>query len=225
MDVQKSKQVGRVRTSRAIEFGILGGIIGAIVMGGIASMMPVNGAPFFVAAAMMMRIAGGTAVAAGWTLHIITGLIVGAIFGVVTSKVSKLGITRIGRGLGLGAAAGIVVWIVLFMPMMAALMPSLMSMGTIVVGSFVAHVIYGLVLGGVVAGLSSRTTKAYTCEACGASFSGQEELVHHGKVHMNTAQPQPQQPQQNKCNACGGTFNSDLELMEHAKKAHPMATR
>jgi DNA-directed RNA polymerase subunit RPC12/RpoP len=217
--MQKSS-LTTVSISKGISFSLIGGFIGALVMGGVASVMPVNGVPFFVAAAMLMGMRGA-AIAAGWALHIITGLIVGAIFGVVTTKVSKLHVTSVVRGLGLGVATGVVVWVVLFMPMMARLMPQLLGMPTMVGGSFAAHVMYGLILGGVVGGLSTRVSggQAYKCESCGASFASKEELMNHGKMHLRSATEQ----QQYKCSACGAGFNSQSELMEHSKKSHPMA--
>jgi DNA-directed RNA polymerase subunit RPC12/RpoP len=212
-------------TSKGVGYGMLGGIIGAIIMGGIASMMPVNGVPFFVAAGMMMGVNGNLATTAGWMLHIITGAIVGAIFGAVVTRISKLRASSIGRGLGLGALAGIIAWIVLFVPLASALASSmnmtLMSMGTImVVGSFAAHIIFGLILGGTVGVLLNRSgSKQYTCKTCGASFASQSELMSHGKIHMKP------EAQGFKCAACGASFNSQQELMEHSKKAHPMPAR
>ncbi len=187
-------------------------------MGAIAYMMPTpntGGAPFFVAAAMLMGM-GSMSYAAGWMLHLITGIIVGAIFGVVVAKVSSLRLRSPGRALGLGAAAGFVIWVVFFMPMMAMLMPTLMGMGTMVGGSFVAHIIFGLVLGGV-ASLAIPKGGSFNCPACGATFSTEAELKEHGKMHM-ASKP----AQQFKCSACGASFSTQQELMDHKAKAHPM---
>jgi len=176
--------------SKGLVFGLLGGLIGAIVMGGLASMMPVptqaGGVPFFVAAAMLMG-AGSAATAAGWMIHLITGLIIGAIFGAVTSRVAKLRFSSVGRGVALGVVAGIIVWVVFFMPMMASLMPALMSIGFMVAGSFVAHIIYGAVLGGVAGGLLLRTA-TYVCPACGGTFKSQSELTDHKMKEHQTQQ-------------------------------------
>ena len=205
-------------TSRVLSFAVLGGFLGAVVMGLIAYMMPIpgtGGAPFFVAAAIMMGM-GPMAYAAGWGLHLMTGVIVGAIFGVAVAKVSSLRLKSFGRALGLGVVAGIVVWIVFFVPMMAMLMPALMGMGMMVGGSFVAHIIFGLVLGGV-ASLAIPKVGSYKCPACGAAFGSQDELMAHSKKHMpSTAK------QEFKCPACGVTFASQQELMDHRAKAHPM---
>ena len=216
--------------SKGVSYGLLGGFIGAIILGGIALMMPINGVPFFVAAVMMMGITGSMATAAGWVMHLITGLIIGAIFGAVVTKVPKLQASNLAKGLGLGAAAGIIVWVVFFVPMASlsasSMHMSLMSMGaTMIGGSFLGHLIFGLVLGGIVGFLLPKqlTRGKYSCPSCGASFSSQSALMdHNNKAHMGkVSQPQ----QQFKCNACGMSFNSQSELMEHAKKMHPMPVK
>ncbi len=57
----------------------------------------------------------------------------------------------------------------------------------------------------------------YRCDACGATFTSQAELVDHAKqTHASAAR------QQFKCSACEATFKSQAELMEHAKKHHKM---
>lgn len=207
-------------TSRIVGFSVLGGFVGALVMAAIASMMlvptPMGGQLFFVAAAMQMGM-GSSAAAAGWMLHLLTGTIVGAIFGVVVAKVSKLGLKSTGRALVLGAVAGAVVWVVFFIPLMASMMPSLMGMPTMVGGSFVAHVVYGLVLGGIASVAIPKGSSSFKCPTCGASFSSKDELMQHGKVHTSS-----QPKQEFKCQSCGATFSTQQELMEHSKKAHLM---
>jgi hypothetical protein len=143
--------------SKSVQLAALGGIVGAVVMGGLAYMMPVNGQPFFVAAAMLMGL--GSASPAGWMLHLVNGLVVGAIFGVVTAKVTRFHLTSITKGLGLGLGGGVLVWLVFFLPMMMAVMSSMIpasQMPTMIIGSFAAHLVYGLVLGSITGGLLVR---------------------------------------------------------------------
>lgn len=208
-------------TSRTIGFALLGGFIGSIILAGLASMMPVNGNPFFVDAVMMMGITGSMASAAGWTMNLVTGLIIGAIFGAIVVYVKQLRINTISKGLGLGALAGVVAWVVFFLPMAnslaASMKMSLMSMGsTMIGGSFLGHLIFGLILGGVTA-LGVPKGASFSCPACGASFSSKDELMQHGKVHMSSTPKQ-----EFKCPACGAAFSTQQELMEHGKKSHPM---
>jgi hypothetical protein len=156
-----------------------------MVMSGLAYMMPVNGQPFFVAAAMLMGL-GSMSTAAGWMLHIITGLVVGIIFGAATAKVTRLHLTGIAKAFGLGIGGGVLVWLVFFLPMMRALMASMIpasQMPTMIVGSFTAHLVYGLVLGGVAGGLLTRSSAAYKCASCGAGFASHAELTEHSERH------------------------------------------
>jgi uncharacterized C2H2 Zn-finger protein len=198
-------------------------------MGILAMMMPIpntGGAPFFVAAAMMMG-TGSMAAAAGWGLHLFTGIIVGAIFGTLVAGVSSLRPKTAARATGLGVAAGVAVWVVLFMPMMIMLMPALTGMTLLIGGSFVAHVVFGLVLGGATSLATPKANAGFKCEACGQTFETKQALMEHGKVHMpQAASPETQHVHQLfKCDACGMAFHSQAELAEHAKKMHPMPAR
>ena len=54
------------------------------------------------------------------------------------------------------------------------------------------------------------------CEACGATFATEEELMQHNETHAMKVESF-------ECQACGATFGSQQLLEEHIKKAHPMA--
>ncbi|HEV2227167.1 MAG TPA: hypothetical protein VGR56_10240 [Nitrososphaerales archaeon] len=176
------------QSSRIAYYAVFGGFVGALVMGAIAYMMPIpntGGAPFFVAATMLMGM-GSMSWAAGWTLHLITGVIIGAIFGVLAAKVSSLGLKTKSRVLVLGGVAGVAVFAVFFIPMMAMLMPALMGMPAMVGGGFIAHVIFGLVLGGVTSFAVPKSAPSYKCPTCGAKFETESEFEEHGKKHMSS---------------------------------------
>ena len=179
------KSIELYPVSKSVQLAAIGGVVGAIVMGGLAYMMPVNGQPFFVAAAMLMGL-GSVSTVAGWMLHLITGLVVGTIFGVVTAKVTRFHLTGITKSVGLGIGGGVLVWLVFFLPMMMAVMASMIppvQMPTMILGSFAAHLVYGLVIGGIAGGLLVRRSSLYKCEACGASFASQAALMEHSKKH------------------------------------------
>ncbi len=176
--------------SKAVGTGIGGGLVGALLMAGLALMMPINGQPFFVAAAMLMGLSGTMATAAGWMLHLITGLVVGAVFGVAITKVNLFRVTSIKRGLALGLGAGVLVWIIFFLPLiMASGMASMLGpmLMTMMLESFGAHLVYGLVLGGIVGVVLPKkipvSVQAYRCPTCGASFESQSELMEHARKH------------------------------------------
>ena len=179
------KRIELYPVSKSVQLAAIGGLAGAIVMGVLAYMMPVNGQPFFVAAAMLMGL-GSASTAAGWMLHLITGLVIGTIFGVVTAKVTRLHLTRVSKSVALGIGGGVLVWLVFFLPVMMAVMAPMIPPGQMpmmIVGSFAAHLVYGLVIGGIAGGLLVRNSSLYKCEACGASFASQAELMEHSKKH------------------------------------------
>jgi len=176
--------------TKAVGTGVAGGLVGALVMGGLALMMPVNGQPFFVAAATLMGLSGTIATAAGWMLHLVTGPVVGAVFGVAITKVNAFRVTSIRRGLALGLGAGVLVWAIFFLPlMMASGMASMLGpmLMTMVLGSFAAHLVYGFVLGGIVGVVLPKTVpvsvQAYKCPTCGTSFESQSDLMEHARRH------------------------------------------
>ena len=155
--------------SKSVQLAAIGGIAGAIVMGGLAYMMPVNGQPFFVAAAMLMGL-GSMSTDAGWMLHLITGLVVGTIFGVATAKVTRFNLTSITKAVGLGIGAGVLVWLVFFLPLMMSVMASMIpaaQMPTMIAGSFAAHLVYGLVLGSIAGGLLVRSSSLTSVKRAG----------------------------------------------------------
>ena len=55
--------------SKSVRTALAGGFVGALIMGGLALVIPINGQPFFVATAMLMGLSGAMATAAGWMLH------------------------------------------------------------------------------------------------------------------------------------------------------------
>jgi len=212
--------------SKAVSTGIAGGLVGALAMGGLALMMPVNGQPFFIAAVMLMGLSGAMATAAGWMLHLITGLVVGAIFGVAITKVNAFRVTDIKRGLALGLGASVLVWVIFFLPLMmtsgmANMLGSMLM--TMTLGSFAAHLVYGLALGGIVGVILPKTVpvsiQAYKCPTCGATLGSQSALMQHGKIHAVT-----KTTAEYKCQTCGASFNSQSELMGHAGKHKVLAS-
>ncbi len=59
--------------------------------------------------------------------------------------------------------------------------------------------------------------KKYKCDTCGASFKSQNELMEHGKIHMQSSQTGSF-----KCQACGMSFQSQADLRQHTQRTHGM---
>ncbi len=158
--------------TRVLGFAALGGFLGAVVMGIILVASKVMmGLPTQADFIVMGTFAGGRgegSVTVGWAAHLFTGIIAGLIFGAITSNVSKLHITGIGKGALLGIVFGFVVYIVFFVPlmmmgfapiMMAMMGPAAAAMAPIVLAiGLIEHLIYGGVLGSTVAAGVQQTT-------------------------------------------------------------------
>ena len=111
-------------------------------------------------------------------MHIVTGIIIGAIFGIITGKITKLRINKISRGIVFGIITGLIVFGVFFIPMLQnVLAPNLMElmMGmnpnappdmikqkmqtklpTVIQTSLGLHILFGAVLGVVTSSLTQR---------------------------------------------------------------------
>ena len=95
---------------------------------------------------------------------------------------------------------------------------SLIAIGaTMIGGSFIGRLVFGLVLGRVTAVAVPKGASSFKCPTCGASFGTKEELMQHGKAHMSSTPKQ-----EFKCPACGATFATQQELMDHNAKDHRM---
>jgi len=168
--------------SRAVLFGIIGGIIGSIAMIGpkmisnIQLEMPYN--VNWIVFGIVFGAEQPNAFAIGLGMHIVTGIIIGAIFGIITGKITKLRINKISRGIVFGIITGLIVFGVFFIPMLQnVLAPNLMElmMGmnpnaspdmikqkmqtklpTVIQTSLGLHILFGAVLGVVTSSLTQR---------------------------------------------------------------------
>ena len=172
-------------TFTALAFGLLGGLVGAIVMGLVAYSVPVaniGGNPFFVAAATLLGF-GTLSWIFGWFLHVMTGMGIGAIFGVMVTRVSRFRTRRVGPALVVGIAVGLIAWVVLFIPVMFLLTPALVSAG-LSSGGLVVNILFGVILAAVFAVgqiiyFVEPEKAVQACEVCGATFPSAEELGRH----------------------------------------------
>jgi hypothetical protein len=149
---------------RNVEYGALAGHIAAWSIFGL--IFAIN---------MLMRLQPGTfsvigmtlgasmpaAMYIGFALHLLTGTIIGLLFGYITTVVRSFKITSVGRSFGFTIISALVSWAVLFLPItIFAVQPNLPEIATmlgqpallnissqILAGAIGMHVIYGGVLG------------------------------------------------------------------------------
>ncbi len=145
--------------------------------------------------------------ATGISIHLLASILIGAIFGILISTVGKLQIGGFGKGISLGIVTGVIAFVVLFIPAMMSMAPQMMSLmkmmnpgmsdqsimtqlqnmqPAIFAGSFLAHVIYGAVLGAVTAFLIVRTGQK-ECRACHMHFKSKDEFLKHTTRHHGAA--------------------------------------
>jgi hypothetical protein len=141
--------------------GAIAGIAGGIVFGIMMQMMnaPTPEGQSMPMMAMVAMVVGSRSIAMGWLYHLFNSAVIGALFGLLLDT----RVRSFASGLGWGAAWGLVWWVVGGL----VLMPVLLGMGAfaalkmpgmqpVAMGSFLGHLIYGLILGGLYARLHRR---------------------------------------------------------------------
>jgi hypothetical protein len=152
-------------TGRGIKMGALAGHIAAwSILGlilGIDGTMRLPTGTFYSVIGVTFGLTGASAMQLGFILHLVTGTIIGALFGYMTSVIRGFHIANIKKALVLSVITGIVTWLVLFLPITVFIVqPSLESIAAtlgvpmldemlpmIIGGSVGMHVIYGGMLG------------------------------------------------------------------------------
>ena len=134
--------------------GIIAGLVAGVVFGMMMQMMnaPTPDGKQIPMIQMVAMVVGSKSIMVGWLYHLFNSAVIGAIFGWVLGGRAE----TYGAGLGWGALYGIFWWILgaqilmpvlLGMPLFASVMMPPMRM--VAAGSFVGHIIFGLILGAV----------------------------------------------------------------------------
>lgn len=128
--------------------GIIAGLIGGVVFGMLMQMMAApDGKPMM---AMVAKAVSSDSFAVGWLYHLFNSAVIGGIFGwLLGSRIQGYG-----TGLGFGALYGFIWWILgglILMPVLLGMSPfaplMMEMMRPVAMGSFIGHIIYGLILG------------------------------------------------------------------------------
>ena len=122
--------------SKGMRAGAIGGFIGSIVLGilGEIGAIAMNQELFYTTIAKRMGF-GDSSVLGGWTLHFIVGIIAGSIFVGATAAIPRFALTTTKKAIWVGVLGGIAIWIV----------PDDLTNTTFAGGSFVLHLLYGVV--------------------------------------------------------------------------------
>ncbi len=126
-------------TKKGVGFGAWAGFIGAIPFTGIMLSIPLilglSVGTFLYAFGSKILVNPSldqtTTSLAAFSLVLLQGIIVGVIFGVITSKVSKLHTSSKGKGVGIGLIAGVITFLVVYVPFMLIIFPAWLPDGIV----------------------------------------------------------------------------------------------
>jgi hypothetical protein len=147
----------RSKIRAGIVAGLLAGVLFGVMMHLITTPMPMGGRMPMMT--MMARVVRSDSLVAGWIYLLVNSVVMGSLFGIVLGERAR----RIGGALVWGALEGVLLWFLgalVLMPVllgMAAFAPiTIPSMRPGAWQSLGAHVLSGLILGGVFAALYRR---------------------------------------------------------------------
>ena len=175
----------RTIVSKSIVFGAIGGLVAGVVMASFIMMSAIlAGMPpdtMLVAMGLMFGSSSPKDIAmmVGFGMHILTSILIGMIFGVVTSLVKKFWITGFGKVIIEGLITGMIAFVVLFIPISMGVMPPILmkmamqmnptmtqqqimgmmqqNMPMMIGMGILEHLVYGAVLGAVTTALILKT--------------------------------------------------------------------
>lgn len=112
---------------KSTAFGAIGGFVGGLVMipfmmlTAVMAGMPADTMP--VAMGLAFGANQNDAMTSGLGMHMLTSLLIGAIFGTITALVGKLRITSFRKGIAEGLITGMIAFVILFVPISMMVMP------------------------------------------------------------------------------------------------------
>lgn len=201
---------------REVFFVVIGAIVGAVTFVIPKAIFEVEmGLPYYltwIAFGHVVGVYSSESVIAGIAIHMLTAISIGIVVGIFLYKTGILNISKLSNGLLYGLFTGSVVFVVFFIPVYQfVLAPEIAhtmkkmnlhmaqtgedyevtnndnNFVTIMVGSVITHLVFGVTLGLVSSLLSVRFGSRYRCSICDISFSRIDsyqkhvELVHGAK--------------------------------------------
>ena len=147
----------RYNVKHGLKAGAIGGIVGALVLGllaGISSFI-LDQEVFYVTIAQKLGLVMPNVT--GWVLHFAVGLVAGSLFIATTALIQRFALDTRKKSFWVGLLGGIVIWLVLYVPISDLLAPSDLSNLMFAGGSFIFHLVYGIVTALVSLWLIRRT--------------------------------------------------------------------
>ena len=149
----------RYSVRRGLKAGALGGVVGALVLGLMvaASAFVLDQEVFYVTIAQKLGLTSPNIT--GWVLHFVVGIVAGALFIGSTALIQRFALDTRRKSFWVGLMGGIVIWILVYVPISDLLVPSDLSNLMFAGGSFLFHLVYGVVTALVSLWLIRRTVK------------------------------------------------------------------
>jgi hypothetical protein len=147
----------RYNVKHGLKAGAMGGIAGALVLGllaGISSFI-LDQEVFYVTIAQKLGLVMPNVT--GWVLHFAVGLVAGSLFIATTALIQRFALDTRKKSFWVGLLGGIVIWLVVYVPISDLLAPSDLSNLMFAGGSFIFHLVYGIVTALVSLWLIRRT--------------------------------------------------------------------
>ena len=146
---------------RGLKAGALGGLVGAAVLGVLAglSAFVLDQEVFYVTIATKLGLS--SPVLTGWALHFLVGLLAGGVFIAITALLKRFALDTTRKSFWVGLLGGIAIWIVVYVPVADLLAPTDLSNLMFAGGSFIFHLVYGVVTALTSLYLIRRTMKPH----------------------------------------------------------------
>ncbi len=144
---------------KGLKAGAIGGLAGAAVLGLLAglSAFVLDQEVFYVTIATKLGLA--SPVISGWALHFLVGLVAGGVFIAITALLKRFALDTTRKSFWVGLLGGIAIWIVVYVPIADVFAPADLSNLMFAGGSFVFHLVYGIVTALVSLWLIRRSVK------------------------------------------------------------------
>src|SRR6266516_1595111 len=145
---------------RGLKAGALGGLVGAAVLGLLAGLSAygLDQEVFYVTIATQLGFS--SPVLTGWALHFLVGLLAGGVFIAITPFLMRFALDTTRKSFWVGLLGGITIWIVVYVPVADLLAPTDLSNLMFAGGSFIFHLVYGVVTALVSLWLIRRSVRA-----------------------------------------------------------------
>ena len=144
---------------RGLKAGAVGGLVGAAVLGLLAGLSAfiLDQEVFYVTIAT--RLGFSTPIVTGWALHFLVGLMAGGVFIAITALLKRFALDTTRKSFWVGLLGGIAIWIIVYVPVADLLAPRDLSNLMFAGGSFIFHLVYGVVTALVSLWLIRRSVK------------------------------------------------------------------